>query len=393
MQLLTRCCSRMADHSIIACSSAHRWGAPGGCRASALLEAMYPETEEREEAREGTAVAELGAAMVTAEARAGVNYPTPEFRPANGVIITDELWQCAKAYADIVARRMQETLNFNPWVEAKVRAPRVHPTESYGTLDCALIHFNKIVDLYELKAGFVRVDAFENWQSINYAAGILDQLQVNGLDDQQWLFRLHVVQPRYYKRRGIIDTWEINGAHLRGYINQLAHAAAEALSNNAKVNPGPHCYGCSALAHCDSALNYAFKIFQQADEIGVRELPPAALGLQLRFIKRAIEQLGYLEAAYAPVVELKIRSGQSVPGWGTKDKYGRENWTASYEQRTTIADLMGVDIRKKETLTPRQAILAKLPEELVKELSSRQKTGVEIVEDDINLARRIFNNG
>lgn len=45
----------IVDHALLAPSSAHIWAAEGGCRASVRMQQQYPQPEDSDEAREGTA--------------------------------------------------------------------------------------------------------------------------------------------------------------------------------------------------------------------------------------------------------------------------------------------------------------------------------------------------
>ena len=83
------------DHAFLAPSSAGIWG-PGGCPASPTVEAQYPEQEDSEKAREGTA-----AHWVASERLGGRSVAVGELAP-NGVVVDQDMIDGTDAYvADI----------------------------------------------------------------------------------------------------------------------------------------------------------------------------------------------------------------------------------------------------------------------------------------------------
>ena len=176
-----------SEHSVLPPSSAARRVA---CPGSRKLEALYPSTERSEAELEGEA-----AHLVAKIALEIMDVPTD----IPGVVITQDMADGAKLYMDHVYGIACEThLN----IEERIDIPRIHPL-AWGTPDCWM-YSNHELHIWDYKFGFGFVEVFENWQLIAYAAGILDRLKVNGIQDQYITVYMHIVQPRSFHRDGPI---------------------------------------------------------------------------------------------------------------------------------------------------------------------------------------------
>lgn len=383
----------MGEHSVIAPSSAHIFGPPNGCRAYPHMAAMFPQ-EETEAARIGTATHELGAQMISALARAGLNCPKREevvgTVAANSVIYDNEMYDGAEMYAQDVAEVMRQTDCFNPHVEAKIYAARIHEL-SWGTTDCWL-YSPKHAALYvwDFKFGHGVVEAFENWQSINYTAGILDQLQIDGISDQYLTVIIRIVQPRAYHREGPIREWKLKASDLRGYFNQLKLGVEESLGLDPVARSGPHCKHCPARHACGTALLGGWQLYEAATAPQPQLLSPEALGVQLAIIKRARKHLEAIETGYEAQVSSSIRSGNAVAGWSNEETLGRQKWNKPLAEVFKLGDLLGKNLRKETAITPKQAIKLGLDASLINAYSAQSHSGYKLVPDDTNKAQRIF---
>jgi len=246
------------SHSIIPPSSAHRWGASGGCTGSVLMTQQFPDMEESEDAKNGIASHEIGATLINAASIGSVVMQDKIVgQPAsNGIIFTDEMFEAALEYVNDVIDIMRTTHVFGGGqfgIEKSVKAPRIHEL-SFGTLDTFLFDQRGLnLYIWDYKFGYSIIEVFENWQLINYAAGILEELDINGLGDQEITVHLRVVQPRAFHRDGTIREWIVKASELRPYINILHINAHKALGPDAICCSGPHCKDCSARVNCDTA--------------------------------------------------------------------------------------------------------------------------------------------
>lgn len=380
----------MSNHSVIAPSSAAR---RVQCRASCQMEQKYPQTES-EASREGTAAHELAAAMIGVAA-VGANFDDKvigTLSASNGITWTQEHYDAALIYADDVRTIMRQHGAFNPDVEQRVQAPRVHP-ELWGTPDCTLfVKATGTLYLWDFKYGHKVVEVRENWQLIEYAIGKLDQLTgYNGLGDPVIKVVMTVVQPRAYHRNGTVRRWEITGADLRGYANILHDVEHEALGPNPVATTGPECLFCSARHACMTLQQAAMSRVASTGIMSPQHLEPQELGLELRILREAASVIKARLTGLEAQAESLIGSGQSVPGWALEAGQGRERWKASDEEVLTMGDMMGIDLRNPpQPCTPKQAVKKGIDSSVIKMYSETPTTSLKLVESSTTIASAIF---
>lgn len=387
----------MSGHSIISPSSAHVWGAPGGCRGSVTMAAAYPE-DDSEAAREGTTVHGIAVEMIEAATRAGIGYPPPSWvggHAANGVIIDQDMYDAAEMYAADVAAVIQRTGVLaapHLGIETRVSAPMIHEL-SEGTPDAFLYapHTRELF-IWDLKYGFGVVNVFENWQLINYAAGIMYRLGLSGIDDQNTTVIFRIVQPRAFHRDGPIREWKVNGADLRGYVNQLHAGAHEALGPNATTRSGPHCRYCPARANCVAAIDAGVSLYEAANYPLPVELNAAAIAAQYTITTRAVKHLESMAVALEEQIKSMIRGGVNVPGYRAETGYGRVTWLPAYAPGdiAALGDMLQIELRDPKVITPAQASKKGIPADIIAAYSAAPATGVKIVHDTGDKARQIF---
>ncbi len=384
----------MSTHSIIAPSSAGIWGKPGGCTGYVSMSAAYPELEDSTASAEGTASHEIaetliqcGLAMhVTESIRTDIVGNTA----SNGVIFTDEMFDAAWVYADDVLRESRKR-GVMPHTEYRILAPYIH-VESFGTVDGFLYdEAQHELLVWDYKYGFGVVEAFENWQAINYVSGLLDELGISGVTDQHTTVRIRIAQPRAFHQDGEVREWSILASELRGYFNVLSNNAHTALSEDATIHTGDHCRYCEALHACPAALKAGLDMFEVTGVPLPVELTPQNMGVQLSIIKRAKKQLEYLESAFEEQVKSSIRSGKIVPGWSVESSYGRLKWAKPIDEVIALGDMMGQDLRRPlEAITPVQAKALGVDEALINAYSEKPNTGLKLTPANGQKAKEIF---
>ncbi len=356
--------------------------------------AQFPE-EESEATRDGEAshwlgetLIQMGVAMhVTPSVRDGlVGQAAP-----NGVIISDEMFEAAWEYANDVVREVKKYPGAIWAVEQQLKAPRIH-AESFGTTDAYLyVPTDNRLIVWDYKYGHKIVEAFENWQGINYVAGLFELLNIDGLADQTLRVDIRIVQPRAFHRDGAIRSWKFLGSDIRSHINQLSNAAHEALSENARTRSGEHCIYCNARHACPAALDAGLGMYEAVNKPIPAELTPEQLGTQLAIVKRARKQLGYLESGYEEQLKSLIRGGTAVAGWSVEQGVGKRQWSKSTDEILKLGDLMGIDLREPvKAISPAQAEKKGIDATVVAAYVERRQTGLKVVPDNNNKARQIF---
>lgn len=342
---------------------------------------QVPELQDTsDESEEGTRVHEIASAMIE-----GFEEPLD----MRGV--SDEMLQAAWMYAECVREVVdQHPSSTGAVTERMVYARRIHP-ESFGTVDGHLFdkHTGELF-IDDFKYGFRLIEVYENWQLINYAAGLLDTYHINGHDDRNIKIHFRIIQPRGYHSDGPIRPWSIMASDLQGYFDTLSKNAAKSLSDEAELHTGPHCRDCEARHACPAALQAGLQLYEVSAQPTPVELTSEALGVQLRIVKRAIKQLEYVESGLTAQAMGTVRNGGHVAGYRTGFGQSKLKWNVPDDEAGYLGELNGIDLEKRKLVTPTQAIELGLDPDLVAVCSSRPNGALKLIEDDGNYARKIF---
>lgn len=366
-------------HAYLPPSSAAAWVA---CAMWPTMNARFPDAG-GEEAAEGTA-----AHWVNVECRAG-REPAEGTRAPNGVAVTDEMLDGADVW-------MRATGPLQPNDHTEQRVGYAPGALNWGTPDLwryvpAVAALPHTLHVFDAKFGHGYVPAWENWQLINYAKLVTDELGFDGLAEQHTAVHLHIVQPRNYHRDGPIRTWSPGSlAHLRSYWNILEAAQTAALKPEPIATPGKHCEHCPGRHACGAVRDAALSAADYAGHTPPLELTPDELGAELRVLDRAAALLEARRTGLQEQALGLIRSGVSVRHYMVESGQSRERWTAAPEVVAATADQFGVNVRKPALLTPAQARKAGFDPSLVAAFSERPPGAVRLVVDDGTAARRAF---
>lgn len=306
-------------------------------------------------------------------------------RAPNGVAVTDEmikgreLWQHACNASAVYAAN-----------ERTCKSARIHDALNTGTPDRFELA-NGCLTVLDYKFGHGQVEVFENWQLINYAALVLDTLE---LSDLQCSIRFVIVQPRGYHRDGPVRTWALpQAALLRGYWNQL-RAAAELATDPARIKGtvGEHCKHCPGRHACEALQRNTLIAIDQAGSSVPLELSPEAIGSELRAVRLARKLMEARETGLLEQARSLMMQGQRISNLMLQESKGRERWKLPPEQIAPLGLAFGVAISKQEVLTPAQARAAGMPAEVVAALSEVPNGELRVVEDDGSTTRKLFGN-
>ena len=244
--------------------------------------------------------------------------------------------------------------------------------------------------IIDYKFGHEYVDEFENWQLINYAAGLFDLYQIDGKADEWTTVTMTIVQPRCYHRDGPVRRLTVRASELRGHINQLRMAAEAAHEANPVATVNPKCKHCSGRHACEPYQRSAL----QAADLSMRSVPldltPVAMGLELAMLKRAQAAMDGRISGLEASIDAQIRQGQRVPGWCLEPTEGRTAWSVPAQEVAILGDMYGVALRKDAVITPKQAEKAGIPAEIVKEYSFNPPGAQKLVPETSTQLRKIF---
>lgn len=376
----------MTAHALLAPSSAFRWV---NCPLSASLEAAYPETEPSPASLEGTA-----AHWVVEMQLRGTPVALGDTAP-NGVEVTRDMLEGAELVqadiADELGRNWQDLL----FIEKQVQIPRIHPTDNWGTPDYFgwMAEDHDTLRVWDYKFGHGIVEAFENWQLLDYAIGILGDAYL-----PETVLELIVIQPRAYHRDGPMRRWRIRAGDIGPYFLRLRESAALA------TGPKPPalvttegCANCRGRHACEALQREAYWAADKAKEFGAFDLSGHALGLELRELRRAQDILKARVSGLEEEAAARIKKGERVAFWMMESTPGRLTWTKPVEEVLVLGQVLGLDLAKEpDAITPTQALAAakavKLPAELFDAYTVRPSGAVKLSPDNGDLARLTFSS-
>lgn len=373
-------------HSVLAPSSLAR---TVQCPASVRLEQQFPETEQGPEAADGEAT-HWGAAEML-----GGRMVDESERAPNGVLLTQEMAEAIDLYYDDVVSALAP-FQMTPVmgaIESPVTIARIH-SECWGTPDYRvwvpgnLRGGRPLLMLWDFKFGHRDVPVFENYQLVGYVAGCLE---ATNLPDTDVDVEVRIVQPRSYHRDGPVRRWAFKGSDIRALVNIASNAAHAALGADPKAHVGPECRDCRARHACPALQAAAASACDEAGKAQPFALPPAALGVELRYLKRAEELLkARITGLEEQVVGLQ-RSGVNVPHWRIEQGSGRRKWAKPTAEILALGSMFQIDLGKPpEPITPVQAVAKGLPEALLSTFTVQPRGAASLVPDDGSTARRIF---
>lgn len=385
----------MSQHAPLAPSSANRW-VP--CPGSVLHEAMYPEVSVHPMTLEGSAIHEIAAKVLEDfmyHERKGHSFNRLSFLNTtanNGVVITADMLDVAEMYIRDV---MEVSKRFDGlakvMVEHRVYMRSIHP-DNWGTLDAAIIFYDmsaKELVVEDLKAGWGVVEVWDNWQLIDYSIGLLTEMV-----ERNWplpeVIEFRLVQPRPYHRHGPIRVQRIALKDLEPYVEKLRASAHEAFAPNPRFQTGEHCDHCRGRATCPALLQTNYRINEVLQGIQSQDLTGASLGKHLIMLEEAETLLKALNSALRDKALIEVQNGRAVEGWEWISKDSRVNWTIPIEKVHAAGDLYGINLRKVDAPTPKQAITAGMPENVVKTMSASGGKGIALARADMKVSANIF---
>lgn len=381
------------EHAPLAPSSAHIWAPELGCRGSVAMQAAYPQPDDSEEAREGTA-----AHWYVTELLSGRDVQPGAVAP-NGHPINAEMVDCAQDILIDVRDTLRAAVQPEMRVEQRVAMPSVH-ADNWGTPDVVIIdHAQKALHVWDYKYGHRFVDAVHNWQLIDYAIGVFDGM---GLDSSVpytdprswhgWRISLTIAQPRNYHPVGPMREWYLSSDTLRDrYLPQLRKAAYEATAPGAGFQTGEHCRDCSGRHACPALQRAGALAMDVALTSPPVDLPVHAVGLELRQIDDAIKRLEARRTGLEAHALGIIRSGTPVPFFSAQHATGREAWTVPAAEVFALGDLFGVDLRKAPApITPGQARKAGVDGGVIQAYAKKPMGALKLVRVDDDAAKLAF---
>ncbi len=347
----------MGEHAPLPPSGAPQWG---NCSGSIVANAMALNID-TDASRAGTA-----AHWVLSEAlqdwRKTLNAPVCAdwlggVAP-NDVIIDEEMAEGAQVMVDDVLEVIHDhKLNNSKdlMIEHRVHAPQIHE-HNWGTLDCALdLRRIGLIYLWDYKHGHREVPVWPNLQLIDYMAGLIHDLGIDGYEDQGITVVFRIVHPYCYAAEGAVSEHRVPLSDLRPYLNQLHAKALEAMTSPS-LSAGPWCRDCASVGTCATARKHVYDLFSRVNEpFEIDQMSGAALAAERGIVSRGlVVAKARLEAIEADL-EHRVSNGATDTGLALANTSGRLKWSVPVDQAVALGAQFGFDIAIAGVMTPTQA--------------------------------------
>lgn len=313
--------------------------------------------------------------------------PEVDSTAPNGVQITDEMLDGAELYTDTV-RSMVPT-GAKLYVEDKLMMHTIIHDSNWGTPDTFAIAPGAVY-LFDYKFGHRYVEEFENWQCIDYVAGIQQALGMSL--PPETVVHITIVQPRVFNRGSPVRTWKTTIGALEPYWAKLRAAAPLAMCDDAPCVTGDHCEYCNGRHACEALQRTALADTDKAYSSIPLVLPPLAAARELRAMQRAAKTLEARMTGLEQQLLDLCRKGTDVPYYGIERAQGRQRWIRPIPEVIALGQMFGLQLGKPGTITPKQAIKAGVPASVVNMMSDEPLGEWRLVEVTTDKARKVFGN-
>jgi hypothetical protein len=308
----------------------------------------------------------------------------------NGHPIDVTMLDCGEEYL----RDVRAVVGARPGGELRIEsrvsmAALIHP-HNWGTPDTYyLLWSEKTVYVWDYKYGHRYVDVYKNWQTIDYVIGVFETHGIPVDAWPNWRVVVTILQPRNYHPDGPLRVWAFAGAQLVQFAAELRQAAIEATTQGAPMRTGDHCRDCNARHACPALQTVAMSLVDMTMTGHPVNLPPAALGLELRILRMAMKRLGSRAEGLEEQAKALAFKGTDVPWWRGEYSNGRTRWNMPVPEVIALGQNFGIDLAKPGTLTPLQATQAGFDPDLIPLFTETPRGAMALVPfDEADIAKR-----
>jgi len=328
------------------------------------------------------------------EAAAFTNVSDPD-----GTVITEDIY----AYAAEYAMRVLEVVG-GDFDLSTLRVEHTLPRDHLGQgLPVAVIDAwlfdaaTMTVYVFDAKFGHRYVSAEDNWQFVDYAAAIMEHLNINGANDTRVRFVFEIVQPRCFHSGEGAQKWVVVASDLRAQINHLRTQIAFIHNGKVDARTGSHCLGCSAAHFCPASAQAGASILEYV--VGYptpNPLDAAALSLEKTLMDYAAKIIKSRLSGLDAELESRIHGGELIPGYRVEATLGNRAWSVDIESLKGLGEAYDVCLTTEKPVTPAAAerISKKagrvIDEDVISAYTHRPSAGNKIVRDDLTRAQKIF---
>lgn len=351
------------------------------CPGSHGLEQGFPEDEEGEAAKEGTAAHEVMAALVQLD-----YLPPVGSLASNGVEITDEMHEGARMFRDAVHAALSGS-GHQVHVEKPVTCHTLHP-DCWGTPDAWVWQTTTHLHVWDYKFGHLFVEEFENWQLLAYASDLVANCG-RGLADVTVSF--HIVQPRAYGKGGPVRTWTERADKLEPYWFRLRTQLKRVDEGDGLcVVTKSACRNCRARPACVQLERAAQSGIVRSGDAVRLDLPTKAAAIELRLLEDAQAAMAARISGLQSQLEAAAKNGEAFPFYAVQTSYGREKWSIPDAEVAALGELFGVNLMAPAKPVTPNAARKLVPSEDLLAGKTERPTSLKLQPIDDKKTRRLF---
>lgn len=283
----------------------------------------------------------------------------------NGVFITADMIEHVQEYLADIAGKGQVEIDTSHSDGANYE---VRGRSDYVNFDGSNLFVS------DFKYGWKIVEPENNWTLISHALG--------------WYFRnqdtvpssiiFTIYQPRPYHPEGSVRRWEISFDEL---MHRWQEMYAKLTNPSDDLNTGEHCYKCPSMSQCPASQIASMNSIDVSEMVYNSEVDNRQLSFIMDEIKRAKTILSQVEDAYNDLALIRVRKGENVPGYSMQATKGNLSWKKGLSCET-VQLMTGIDVSKKNMITPTQAKKIGISQEIIDSLCERENKGFKLVRVD-----------
>lgn len=352
-------------HSLYAPSASARWI---NCPGSIALIPNFPEPEDTESSKQGTAAHELGETALL-EGKETTEYMGRDF---NGYKCDTEMAEAVEVYTTAVRTRfpqgnLAEVLKSLVFIEQKFDMSWLHPGV-FGKADCVIYDTDaRTLRVIDYKNGVNVVDPEWNSQLMIYGLGALHfiwskqtEITKKAISVLQMVdnVELVIVQPNglNLSEEDLVRTWEISASDLIYWgVHVLKAAIAATLQENAPLRAGKHCKYCPAIAGCPKHAENALAIARTEFDNPILPAPHLMTPEQIVKVMDMASSFSDWANATKAFAQYQMELGVQLPGYKLVQKKSNRKWKDELDAAARLTQILGENAYKKKLLSVAQA--------------------------------------
>ena len=283
----------------------------------------------------------------------------------NGVFMTSEMAQHVNDYLALAS----DDATFKQ-MEVETSHDNIPNWVVNGRADLAI--FTRAHDLHivDFKYGWRIVEPERNWTLISHAIGVCKQSQYAPPSS----IVLGIFQPRPHHPDGPFRKITLSYPELTALHDELNAA----LSNPSdELRTSPHCAKCPALVPCAAARNAEMNAIDACHTVFSDTIDNARLSFTLDNLNRASDMIKQRLKAFEELAKHRITAGQVVDNYSVKMGLGNSVFKDGIDG-PMLKILTGKDLTTEKLVTPAEAKRRGVPENVLKTLTTRPTTGVQL---------------